>query len=32
MAYMTILRQEFEIAMSLTGRESLGKIDRSVLW
>ena len=29
---VTILRQEFEIAMALTGRASLADIDRSVLW
>jgi len=29
---VTILRQEFEMAMALTGRSSLGAIDRSVLW
>jgi 4-hydroxymandelate oxidase len=27
-----ILRKEFEMAMALTGRPSLAKIDRSVLW
>jgi 4-hydroxymandelate oxidase len=29
---VTILRQEFEMAMALTGRPSLAAIDRSVLW
>jgi len=29
---LTILRQELEMAMMLTGRPSLGVIDRSVLW
>jgi 4-hydroxymandelate oxidase len=29
---VTILRQEFEIAMALTGRPSIADIDRSVLW
>ena len=29
---VTILRQEFEMAMALTGRPSLADIDRSVLW
>jgi 4-hydroxymandelate oxidase len=29
---VTILRQEFEIAMALAGRESLAKIDRTALW
>jgi 4-hydroxymandelate oxidase len=29
---VTILRQEFEIAMKLTGRPSLADIHRSVLW
>jgi len=29
---VTILRQEFEMAMALTGRASLAAIDRSVLW
>ena len=29
---VTILRQEFEMAMALTGRPSLSAIDRSVLW
>ena len=27
-----ILRREFEMAMALTGRTAIGKIDRSVLW
>jgi 4-hydroxymandelate oxidase len=27
-----ILRTEFEMAMALTGRTSIGAIDRSVLW
>jgi 4-hydroxymandelate oxidase len=29
---VTILRQEFEMAMALTGRATLADIDRSVLW
>lgn len=29
---VTILRQEFEMAMALTGRASLAAIDKSVLW
>jgi len=29
---VTILRQEFEMAMALVGRESVAKIDQSVLW
>jgi 4-hydroxymandelate oxidase len=29
---VTILRQEFEIAMVLTGRASLADVDRSLLW
>jgi 4-hydroxymandelate oxidase len=29
---VTILREEFEIAMALTARPSLADIDRSVLW
>lgn len=29
---VNILRHEFEIAMALTGRTSIAKIDRSVLW
>lgn len=29
---VTILREEFEIAMALTGRASVSDIDRSVLW
>jgi 4-hydroxymandelate oxidase len=29
---VTILRQEFEMAMALTGRASLAAIDQSVLW
>jgi 4-hydroxymandelate oxidase len=29
---VTILRQEFEMAMALTGRASLGAIDKTVLW
>ena len=29
---ITILRQEFEIAMALTGRDSVTEIDRTVLW
>ena len=29
---VTILRQELEIGMALTGRPSLGEVDRSLLW
>lgn len=29
---MTILRTEFELAMTLTGRPTIASIDRSVLW
>jgi 4-hydroxymandelate oxidase len=29
---VSILRREFEMAMALTGRTSIAKIDRSVLW
>ena len=29
---VNILRQEFEMAMALTGRQTLANIDRSVLW
>ena len=29
---VTILRQEFEMAMALTGRASIAAIDGSVLW
>ncbi|MDP9263585.1 MAG: alpha-hydroxy-acid oxidizing protein [Acidobacteriota bacterium] len=29
---LNILRQEFEMAMALTGRTRLREIDRSLLW
>jgi len=31
-AVVHILRREFEMAMALTGRPTIGSIDRSVLW
>jgi 4-hydroxymandelate oxidase len=31
-AVLSILRQEFEMAMALTGRDSIAQIDKTVLW
>jgi isopentenyl diphosphate isomerase/L-lactate dehydrogenase-like FMN-dependent dehydrogenase len=31
-AVVHILRREFEMAMALMGRPTIGSIDRSVLW